>query len=85
MRRTGRADRIDDYQPDPEFEYLIEEFWEAKGYAGDLDKPLQYEHLRHTLLDRNERAIIIATDRVFRNSLTTERAKNDKYLASKQK
>jgi len=41
--------------------------------------------LRHTLLDRNEKSIIIAMDRAFRSSLIDERAKNDKYLASKRK
>lgn len=85
LRRTGRGHRIDDYNPDPEFLYLIEAFWVAKGYGGDLDEPLRREYLEGTLLDRNERAIILAMDRAFRPALASERAQNDKYLASKHR
>lgn len=85
LRRTNRSERIDDYTPDPEFNYLIEAFWIAKGYAGELSDPLQREHLSDTLLDRNERGIIFAMDRAFRPALAQERANNDKYLASKRK
>jgi hypothetical protein len=85
LRRTNRSDRIDNYKPDPEFLYLVEEFWHLKMYAGDLETPLQRHHMSDTLLDRNERAIMLAMDRAFRPALSAERAKNDKHLASKRK
>jgi len=85
LRRTGRSERIEDYEPDAEFNYLVDKFWECKGYAGDVDTPLQHCHFAETLLDRNERAIILATDRAFRSALIDERAKNDKYMSRQRK
>jgi hypothetical protein len=85
LRETKRAHKIDDYHPSPEHNYLVEEFWTLKGYVGDLDKPIRHEDMSHTLLDRNERYIMLATDRAFRSALSETRRKNDKYLAGKYK
>lgn len=85
LRRTGRANRIENYDPPPETFYLIDAFWDAKSYAGELDDPLRREHMADALLDRNERGIILAMDRAFRVELSEVRRKNDEYLASKRK
>lgn len=71
MTRGGQSSRIPDYTPSPEFNYLIEEYWELK--CGDIDYRIHRNDLRDTLLDRNERGIIIKMDRAFLAALAKER------------
>lgn len=81
--RSGKD--VPDYEPSIENQYLTSEFWQLKSYAGSIEDPLRREYFSGTLLDRNERAIILAMDAAFRSELTKVRHKNDKILASRNK
>ena len=72
MRDGGQGDKIPQYMPEYQFQYLINEFWNAKG--SDPDAPVD---LSDTLLDRNERSIIKQMDRAFKIALADERRKNE--------
>ena len=85
MERGGSAHKIEDYSVSPEIKYIVDEFWELKGYVGSADTPIQHHHFSHSLLDRNERGIILKMDKAFRAALSDTRQRNDKILASKRK
>jgi hypothetical protein len=80
MERGGQSSRIPDYHPDPEFDYLVREYWELK--CGDIDYRIHRNDLRDTLLDRNERGIILKMDRALLAVLAKERASASKKKAS---
>lgn len=83
--KGGKQHLIDDYTPSFDCRYLIDEFWKLKSYAGSLEEPLRRDYFKGTLLDRNERDILLKMDSAFRSELADVRRKNDKYVAGKRK
>lgn len=72
MTRGGQLSKIPDYQPEYLYQYLVDEYWNLK--CGDIDYRIMPRDLKDTLLDRNERGIILKMDRAFLSAIATERS-----------
>jgi len=83
MKRTGRADRIKPYDPEPELTYLVDAFWECK--AGHAMEDINFSIAPHLLLDARERAILRKADIAFKHALENEQAKDTEHTMSKGK
>jgi hypothetical protein len=88
LENTGRADRIDDYQPDPVYSYLIDAFWRVRQFCGS-DDPVNPSMLSQfckdqgVLLNRQERDIIYRMDAEFRGALAKQRRDNERQAQNK--
>lgn len=82
MTRGGQAHKIKEYHPSPLNNYLVESYWDLK--CGDLDYRIRPSDTKDTLLDRNERGIILAMDKAFIGALATERSKAMKEKAKRK-
>lgn len=69
----GQAHKIPDYCPEKIHEPIVNAFWELK--CGDIDYRIRHDDLRHVLLNRNERSIILKMDRAFLSTVAEERQK----------
>lgn len=81
MTRGGQSDKIPDYIPEAIYSYLVDEYWQIK--CGDIDYRIMPRDLRDTLLDRNERGIILKMDRAFLASIGEYRAEAARKKAEK--
>ncbi len=72
MKRGGQSDKIPDYQPEYLYQYLVSQYWDLK--CGDIDYRIMPNDLKDTLLDRNERGIILKMDRAFLAAIAKERS-----------
>lgn len=69
----GQAHKIPEYKPEKIHDHLVEAFWELK--CGDIDYRIRHDDLRHVLLNRLERSIIMKMDRAFLSTVSEERKK----------
>jgi hypothetical protein len=69
LEKTKRGHLVDEYEPDPQFMYLVDLFWRVRQFCGQ-DDPVSPHVLR---------AIIYQMDAEFRGALSKQRRDNDRY------
>jgi hypothetical protein len=91
LENTGRASRIEEYEPDYTCQHIVAAFWELKSLLSDITEPIPPQTVstyiadQGLLLNRQERAILYQMDSAFRGALNKQRAENDRFLAEKAK